>query len=41
MVDENTLLGKISDELFFQYFQPTVEERWRKFMEFLRKVEIL
>ena len=40
MVDENTLIGKISDELFTRIFLPKIIEKQRISMEFLKKVVI-
>lgn len=40
MVDENTLLGKISDDLFHKVFVPKLLERERALVNFLKKVAI-
>lgn len=40
MVDENTLLGKISDDLFHKVFIPKLLERERALVNFLKKVAI-
>lgn len=40
MVDENTLLGKISDDLFHKAFVPKLVERERNLVNFFKKVAI-
>jgi hypothetical protein len=40
MVDENTLIGKISDELFFRLFQVKILERQKGIVAFLKRIDI-
>jgi hypothetical protein len=40
MVDEGTLLGRVSEDLFMRVFMPALEQRWKTLSEFFRKVDI-
>lgn len=40
MVDENTLIGKVSEELFFKLLQPRILERQKHLVTFLKKISI-
>jgi hypothetical protein len=40
MVDEKTLLGKISEDLFARIFLSRIQERQKNIMNFLKKVSI-
>lgn len=41
MIDKNTLVGKIQGETYKKYMLPLIEERWKKIVSFLKKVEML
>lgn len=41
MIDKNTLVAKISGETFKKYILPLVEDRWKKIVGFLKKVDML
>jgi hypothetical protein len=38
MIDKNTLVGRISGELYRKYMLPLIEERSKKIVGFLKKV---
>ena len=40
MVDENTLLAKVSDELFNKIFMPKILERQKQLTSFIRQLPI-
>lgn len=40
MVDEKTLMGKISDELFSKYIQKRLNERIRSITAFMRRITL-
>ena len=41
MIDKNTLVGKIQGETYKKYMLPLIEERWKKIVSFLKKIEML
>ena len=41
MADYQTLIGKISGDLFDKIFQPLLANRWKQILEFSLKVRIL
>lgn len=40
MVDETTLLGKVSDEIFHKIFYQKIIDRQKQLVTFLKKIEI-
>lgn len=38
MIDKNTLIGKISGDIYRKYFLHLIEDRWKKIVTFLKKV---
>lgn len=41
MIDQNTLVAKISGETYKKHMLPLIEERWKKIVNFLKKVDML
>lgn len=41
MIDKNTLVGRINGDLYKRYMLPLIEQRSKKIVGFLKKVDML